>query len=850
MLIGLGGGAASSRTTGQGSEALDFASVQRENPEMQRRCQEVITACWSQAENNPILSIHDIGAGGLCNAVPELVHDAGRSGWFQLRDVPCADPGMSPMEIWCNEAQERFVLAVKPEDLARFTAICERERCLFAVIGESTVDQQLIVEDQQFQNRSVDLPMSLLFGKPPRMLRDTAHKQINQAEFQLKDIDFQDAVKRVLSFPAVADKSFLITIADRSVTGLVCRDQMVGPWQIPVADVAVTAAGFKSYAGEAMAMGERSPLAVNNAPASGRMAVAEAITNIMAANIQQLGDVKLSANWMAAANAEGEDAMLYDTVKAVGMELCPALGIAIPVGKDSLSMQTAWQVNGRDKSVVSPISLVVTAYASVVDVRKTLTPELHCLDQDTVLILIDLGQGQNRLGGSVLAQVYGETGGVVPDLDSADYLKQLFAAIQQLNQQSLLLAYHDRSDGGLLATLCEMAFTARCGLQIELDAVGSDAQSALFSEELGVVIQVKQAELQTVLDVLAQHALQNCSHVIGKPVQQQTINFCWKDQQVLSESRSALQKIWSETSYRMQSLRDNPDCARQQYALIDADDPGLNVNLTFDPADVYLAPALLKTRPRIAILLEQGVNGHVEMAAAFNRAGFEAIDVHMSDLSSGRHHLEDFIGLVACGGFSYGDVLGAGGGWAKSILFNTQLKEMFQQFFENPDHFGLGVCNGCQMFSHLRELIPGAGHWPTFQRNSSDQFEARVSLVEIMPSPSIFMQDMIGSRLPVAIAHGEGRAEFSDVIDQLVQSELVALRYVDHHGVATEQYPMNPNGSPLGITGLTNSDGRFTIMMPHPERCFRSVQNSWHPDQWGENAPWLRMFLNARKWVG
>ncbi len=849
MLIGLGGGAASSRTTGQGSEALDFSSVQRENPEMQRRCQEVINTCWAQGEHNPILSIHDIGAGGLCNAVPELVHDAGRSGWFQLRDVPCADPGMSPMEIWCNEAQERFVLAVKPEDLARFTAICERERCLFAVIGESTADQQLIVEDQQFQNRSVDLPMSLLFGKPPRMLRDTAHKQINQAEFQLKDINFRDAVERVLSFPAVADKSFLITIADRSVTGLVCRDQMVGPWQTPVADVAVTAAGFKSYAGEAMAMGERPPLAVSNAPASGRMAVAEAITNIMAANIQQLGDIKLSANWMAATNASGEDAMLYDTVKAVGMELCPALGIAIPVGKDSLSMQTSWQNNGQDKSVVSPVSLVVTAYAPVLDVRKTLTPELRCIDEETVLVLIDLGQGQNRLGGSVLAQVYGEINGAVPDLDSPDHLKQLFTAIQQLNQQSLLLASHDRSDGGLLATLCEMAFAARCGLQIELDTVGDDVQSALFSEELGVVIQVKLTDLQTVLNVLSQHTLQTCSHVIGKPVQQQTICFRWQGQQVLSESRSVLQKIWSETSYRMQSLRDNPNCARQQYESID-DDPGLNVELNFDPADTHLTPALLETHPRIAILREQGVNGHVEMAAAFDRAGFEAIDVHMSDLSSGRHDLQDFTGLVACGGFSYGDVLGAGGGWAKSILFNAQLKDMFQQFFENPSHFGLGVCNGCQMFSHLRELIPGANHWPTFQRNVSDQFEARVSLVEIMPSPSIFMSDMAGSRLPVAVAHGEGRAKFSDDINQVLQSGLVALRYVDHHGAVTEQYPMNPNGSPLGITGLTNTDGRFTIMMPHPERCFRSVQNSWHPQQWGEDAPWLRIFLNARKWVG
>ncbi|MEE9413075.1 MAG: phosphoribosylformylglycinamidine synthase, partial [Methylococcales bacterium] len=545
-----------------------------------------------------------------------------------------------------------------------------------------------------------------------------------------------------------------------------------------------------------------------------------------------------------------EDAMLYDTVNAIGRELCPALGIAIPVGKDSLSMQTSWQDDGLDKSVISPVSLVVTAYAPVINVRKTLTPELHCLDQDTVLILIDLGQGQNRLGGSVLAQVYGELTGPAPDLDSPDYLKQLFAAIQQLNQQSLLLASHDRSDGGLLATLCEMAFAARCGLQIELDTVGSDAQSAVFSEELGIVIQVKLIEFQAVLDILSLHGLRTCSHVIGKPVQQQTICFRWQGQRVLSESRSALQKIWSEPSYRMQALRDNPKCARQQYDSIEADDPGLNVDLTFDPSDTTLTPVLLKTRPRIAILREQGVNGHVEMAAAFDRAGFESIDVHMSDLSSGRHDLQDFSGLVACGGFSYGDVLGAGGGWAKSILFNTRLKAMFQQFFENPKHFGLGVCNGCQMFSHLRELIPGANHWPTFQRNISDQFEARVSLVEIMPSPSIFTQDMIGSILPVAVAHGEGRAEFSDDIKQVVQSELVALRYVDHHGVITEQYPMNPNGSPLGITGLTNSDGRFTIMMPHPERCFRSVQNSWHPDQWGEDAPWLRMFLNARKWVG
>ena len=849
MLIGLGGGAASSRTSGEGSAALDFASVQRENPEMQRRCQEVINACWSQGDNNPILSIHDVGAGGLCNAIPELVHDAGRSGWFQLRDVPCADPGMSPMEIWCNEAQERFVLAVNPEKLEKFKAICERERCLYAVVGKSTMDQQLVVEDTLFNNRPVDLPMSLLFGKPPRMLRNTTSNQPQQHAFQLDNINIHDAAERVLSFPAVASKNFLITIADRSVTGLVCRDQMVGPWQIPVSDVAVTAAGYKSFAGEAMAMGERAPLAVNNAPASGRMAIAEAITNIAAAPIHNLNQIKLSANWMAATNADGEDAKLYETVKAVGIELCPALGIAIPVGKDSLSMQTSWQQNEQPKSVVSPVSLVVTAYAPTYDVRKTLTPELHCLNEDTVLMLIDLGQGQNRLGGSVLAQVYGETKGITPDLNSAELLKQLFAAIQQLNHQSLLLASHDRSDGGLLATLCEMAFASRCGLNIELDKLGNDALSVLFSEELGIVIQVKQTELKAVMEVIHEHQLQDHTHLLGKPVEEQSLEFKWENKTVLSESRARLEKIWSEPSYRMQSLRDNPECARQEYDLIESNDPGLNVTLSFDPGDSALLPALLTSRPRVAILREQGVNGHMEMAAAFDRVGFEAIDVHMSDLSSARHHLQDFTGLIACGGFSYGDVLGAGGGWAKSILFNPELKEMFEQFFANPEHFGLGVCNGCQMFSHLKALIPGANDWPVFQRNVSDQFEARVSLVEITPSPSILLQDMAGSRLPVAIAHGEGRAQFSD-LSQTEQSGLVALRYVDHHGRTTEQYPLNPNGSPAGITGLTNTDGRFTIMMPHPERCFRSIQNSWHPQHWGDDAPWLRMFLNARKWVG
>lgn len=850
MLIGLGGGAASSRTTTEGNEELDFASVQRENPEMQRRCQEVINTCWSLGDSNPILSIHDVGAGGLCNAVPELVHDAERSGRFQLRDVPCAEPGLSPMEIWCNEAQERFVLAVQSDRLHQFQTICERERCLFAVIGQAHSDQQLVVEDSLFQNHPVDLPMSMLFGNPPKMLRDTSHSKTRKSSLKFDNNKIDDAIERVLSFPAVADKSFLITIADRSVTGLVCRDQMVGPWQIPVADAAVTAFSYEAYTGEVMAMGERTPLAALDAPASGRMAIAEAITNLMCAPVRQIGDIKLSANWMAAANAGGEDARLFDTVQAVGMELCPALGIAIPVGKDSLSMQTSWNENNQTKTVISPVSLIITAYAPVTDVRKTLTPELQAVDENTVLLLIDLGQGKNRMGGSTLAQVLSKTSGNPPDLDNPEQLKNLFSVIQELNQRGLILAFHDRSDGGLLATLCEMAFAAHCGLDISLDFSESDALETLFNEELGVVIQFKHDELETVLEVINQHELIQCSHILGKPTVQETIRFSHRNKTLYSNSRANLQKIWSETSFQMQSLRDNPECARQQYEDIDSKHPGLTASLSFELDNLVVAPTLLTTRPKVAILREQGINGHMEMAAAFIKAGFDAIDVHMSDLVSGRHDLNEFNGLVACGGFSYGDVLGAGGGWAKSILFNPKLKSMFQTFFETPDRFGLGVCNGCQMLSQLKDLIPGADHWPVFLRNQSDQFEARVSMVEILPSPSIFLNEMAGSTQPVVVSHGEGRAEFSDQATITNNQHLIALRYTDYHGQATERYPMNPNGSPQGITGLTNSDGRFTIMMPHPERCFRTVQNSWHPQHWGENAPWLKMFINAREWIG
>lgn len=854
MLIGLGGGAASSMETGSSAEDLDFASVQRGNPEMERRCQEVIDRCWQLGKDNPIVSIHDVGAGGLSNAMPELVNDAGRGAKFELRAVPNDEPGMAPMEIWCNESQERYVLAVMPEDMDQFTALCERERAPFAVIGEATEEQQLIVGDGHFDNTPVDIPMEVLLGKPPKMLRDVQHKPFQKQDFDTSEIDIKDAAYRVLRLPTVASKSFLITIGDRSVTGLVARDQFVGPWQVPVADVAVTATSFDVYTGEAMAMGERTPIALVHHAASARMAVGEALTNLAAARVTDLGRVVLSANWMAPAGHPGEDAGLYEAVKAVGMELCPELGICIPVGKDSMSMKTVWSENGVDKSVTAPLSLIISAFGPVADIRKTLTPELKTDNGDSDLILIDLGKGANRMAGSCLAQVYKKVGHHAPDVDDSGALKAFFNAIQSLNEQGLICAYHDRSDGGLFATITEMAFAGHSGVSIKLDGLGSDAAAALFNEELGAVIQVHHSDTDTVLKVLHDAGLGQYSHLIGELNDKDVVEFSLDQQVVLSERRVDLQRAWSETSYQMQALRDNSDCARQEFdRLLDDNDPGIQAVLGFDQAENVAAPFINGgVRPKMAVLREQGVNGQVEMAAAFDRAGFDSVDVHMSDIISGRVSLNDFQGLVACGGFSYGDVLGAGEGWAKSVLFNPRARDEFQAFFERDDSFGLGVCNGCQMMSNLHELIPGTENWPHFVRNESEQFEARFSLVEVLKSPSIFLQGMEGSRIPIAVAHGEGRAEFGAASDarSALDAGLVGLRYVDNYGKATESYPANPNGSPLGVTGLTNSDGRFTIMMPHPERVFRAVQYSSHPAEWGEDSPWMRMFRNARVWLG
>ena len=856
MLIGLGGGAASSMATGASAADLDFASVQRENPEMERRCQEVIDRCWQLGDRNPIKFIHDVGAGGLSNAFPELVNDAGRGGRFELRNVPNDEPGMSPLEIWCNESQERYVLSVDAEDLERFAAICERERCPFAVVGEATEERQLTVADSHFDNKPVDMPLNVLLGKPPRMHRSATREAERGDDFNPAPIALGEAVSRVLHHPAVASKSFLITIGDRSITGLVARDQMVGPWQVPVADCAVTATSFDVYTGEAMAMGERTPLALLDAPASGRMAVGETLTNLAASRIARISDIKLSANWMAAAGHPGEDARLYDTVKAVGMELCPALGITIPVGKDSMSMKTRWQDGDTEKSVTSPLSLIVTGFAPVADIRKTLTPQLRLDQGETELILVDLGRGQNRMGASILAQVYGQIGRQAPDVDNAADLKAFFDTIQSLNQDDRLLAYHDRSDGGLLTTLVEMAFAGHCGLDIQLDALSASREAltaALFNEELGAVIQVRREHTADVLARFGAAGLADGVAVIGRPRVGGEVRLSYAGETLFSEERRLLQRQWAETSWQIQRLRDNAECADQEYdLLLDEGNPGLHVELTFDVNQDVAAPYIAKgVRPKLAVLREQGVNGQVEMAAAFDRAGFSAIDVHMSDILSGRVDLADFKGLVACGGFSYGDVLGAGEGWAKSILFNARARDNFSAFFARSDSFALGVCNGCQMMSNLHELIPGTDLWPRFVRNRSEQFEARVAMVEIQESPSIFLQGMAGSRLPIAIAHGEGHAEFASE-QAMLQTDLsgtVALRYVDNYGQVTESYPANPNSSPRGITGLSNRDGRVTIMMPHPERVFRAVQNSWRPDGWQEDAGWLRMFRNARVWV-
>lgn len=860
MLIGLGGGAASSMASGTSSADLDFASVQRENPEIERRAQEVIDRCWALGDHNPIRFIHDVGAGGLSNALPELVKDGNRGGRFDLRAVPNAEPGMSPLEIWCNEAQERYVLAVAPEDLETFDALCKRERCPYAVVGEALEAHHLEVRDGHFDSKPVDLPMSVLFGKAPKMQREFERHDPELSGVMLDNLDLREALDRVLRLPTVASKNFLITIGDRSITGLVARDQMVGPWQVPVADVAVTTASYDTHAGEAMAMGERPPVALINPAASARLAVAEAITNLAAAPIAKLSDIKLSANWMSAADHPGENQALYDAVYAVGMEMCPALGIAIPVGKDSMSMRTAWkdeneQGEHEDKSVTSPLSLVVTGFAPVTNALATLTPQIN-LDQDeSDLILIDLGGGQNRLGGSALAQVYGQVGNDCPDVDDPEDIKAFFEVIQGLNRDGKLLAYHDRSDGGLLVTLLEMAFAAHAGLEIKLDWMIDEpveALNALFSEELGAVIQVNREHTEEVLAQFAVAGIETCG-VIARPRYDDQVRVTLFEEPLLETTRQLTQRTWAETSYRMQALRDNPECAKNEYDnLLDSRDPGLSATPTFDINDDISAPFVNTAKPAMAVLREQGVNGQVEMAWAFDKAGFEAVDVHMSDILEGRVSLDEFKGLVACGGFSYGDVLGAGGGWAKSVLFNERAQEQFAAFFARDDSFSLGVCNGCQMLSQLKSLIPGAENWPTFVRNESEQFEARVSMVRVEKSPSILLAGMEGSQLPIAVAHGEGRAEFRDSahLRSMQSSSQIALRYIDNYGQATTRYPANPNGSPSGITGLTTPDGRVTIMMPHPERVTRAVTNSWRPAEWTEDGAWLRLFRNARVWLG
>jgi len=849
MLIGLGGGAASSMASGASTEDLDFASVQRQNPEMQRRCQEVIDRCWERGDDNPIAFIHDVGAGGLSNAFPELVKDGGCGGDFELRNIPSDEKGMSPLEIWCNESQERYVMAINPENLEIFKAMCERERCPHAVVGEATHDQHLRMGDRLFKNNPVDLPLSLLFGKPPKMHRSTAHVAPPADAFN-GAVPISDALERVLTFPAVGSKAFLITIGDRSVTGTVARDQMVGPWQVPVADVAVTTAGLDTHLGEAMSMGERTPVATLNGPASARLAVAEAITNLLAAPVSSLQDIKLSANWMCAAGYRGDDAVLYDTVKAVGLDFCPELGITIPVGKDSMSMRTQWDDNGEAKSVTAPVSLIVTAFAPVGDAHETLTPELF-RDEATSILLIDLGRGQNRLGGSALAQTYGQLGSSVPDVAAAD-VKALFAAMVELKAANTVLAYHDRSDGGALIALLEMAFAARCGLEIDVDSTPEQAPALLFNEEVGVLIQVADTQLSVVSEVLGRHGLSDVAVVLAKPRLDERVVVNTPSFELIDSRRGALQQLWAQNSFAIQRARDNADCADQEYAQIIADDPGLSATLTFDVSNDVSAPMIATgVRPKIAILREQGVNGQAEMAAAFHRAGFDATDVHMSDLKSGRQHLDDFKGFAACGGFSYGDVLGAGEGWAKGVLFDAAMSDQFQAFFEREDSFALGVCNGCQMLSALAPLIPGTEHWPRFARNLSEQYEARLIRVRVEESASILTMGMGGSELPIVVAHGEGRAQFSSVHDlsALESSNRVSLRYIDNQHQVAATFPANPNGSPNGVTGLCNADGRVNIMMPHPERVFRTVQMSWAPADWPEDSGWMRLFRNARVWV-
>ena len=888
MLIGMGGSAASSMASGANAANLDFDSVQRGNPEIERRAQEVINHCWVLGQDNPILAIHDVGAGGLSNAFPELTNDAGRGARFDLRSVPLEASGLSPKEIWSNESQERYVLAIAPESLEIFKSFCERERCPFAVVGIATEERQLVLTDEQTPSEAlqlpVNMPMNVLLGKPPKMHRVVTSVRRQAQAIQLTGVQLQEIALKVLSHPTVASKRFLITIGDRTVGGLTHRDQMVGPWQVPVADCAVTLADYKGFKGEAMSMGERTPLASLDAAASGRMAVAEAITNLLAAPIE-LDRIKLSANWMAACGEPGEDAALFETVKAVGLELCPALGISIPVGKDSLSMKTQWTDQTGTHKVTSPVSLIVSAFASLADVRGTLTPQLNASLEDTTLILIDLGNGQQRMGGSILGQVLNQSSDAVPDLESPQNLINLVKAINQLRAKGQVLAYHDRSDGGLFSTVAEMCFAGQVGVALNLDllvtegdgisdsrAEYGDAKNwaqqvsarreeltlkALFNEELGVVIQVATQDRAEVMQVLRQHALSKHSHVIGKtrPVQSVIAKgigqlSIWRDtQEIFAANLEDLHQVWDSVSWKICQQRDNSVCADSEHAAAGAkDDPGLHVSLSFDPDHNVAAPWLHVSKPRVAILREQGVNSHVEMAYAFAEAGFESHDVHMTDLQTGRVSLKEFQGLVACGGFSYGDTLGAGIGWARSITFNTKLSDEFKAFFARTDTFGLGVCNGCQMFAELADIIPGAQDWPRFTTNQSERFEARLSMVEVLDSPSIFLEGMAGSRLPIAVAHGEGFANFQYRGNQA--GALAAMRFVDNWGQATERYPANPNGSPNGLTAVTTPDGRFTAMMPHPERVFRNVQMSYATGDVSSHSPWLRLWQNARKWVG
>jgi phosphoribosylformylglycinamidine synthase len=907
MRIGMGGSAASSMATGSNAASLDFDSVQRGNPEIERRAQEVINQCWQAGANNPILAIHDVGAGGLSNAFPELVNDAGRGARFDLRAVPLEESGLAPKEIWCNESQERYVMAIALESLDAFKAICERERCPFSVVGVTTDEKQLVLADEGNES-PVNMPMNVLLGKPPKMTRDVKTVKRDIPALNLTGIDLQKAVIDVLAHPTVASKRFLITIGDRTVGGMTHRDPMVGPWQVPVADCAVTLADYKGFAGEAMSMGERTPLAALDAPASGRMAVAEAITNLLAVPFE-LSRVKLSANWMAACGEAGEDAALFETVKAVGMELCPALGISIPVGKDSLSMRTTWKDNAESKKVTSPVSLIITAFATLADVRGTLTPQLDATEAYTTLIFIDLGKGQNRMAGSILAQTIDQFGDRVPDLDDAKDLVNLVNAINELRTNRQILAYHDKSDGGLLACVAEMAFAGHVGVSLNVDMLVLEGDGftdsrmevgdsknwstqvsarreemtlkALFNEELGAVIQVRTAERSAIMDTLRSHGLSKFSHFIGKTRPESSEIDAgkgqlqvWRDAKaVFSAPLHDLHQVWDSVSWKIAKLRDNPDCADSEHAAAGLPaDPGLHVQLNANMAKnmtvagelfAYTAintvanPALSLTRPKVAILREQGVNSHVEMAYCFTEAGFDAFDVHMTDLQTGRANLKDFVGIVACGGFSYGDTLGAGIGWARSITFNPVLSDQFQAFFARPDTFGLGVCNGCQMFAELAQIIPGAEHWPRFTTNQSERFEARLSMVEILESPSLFLAGMAGTRLPIAVAHGEGFANFDPVITGRgiagrgnLESVIQAMRFTDNFGAATEVYPFNPNGSPGGLTAVTTQDGRFTAMMPHPERVFRNIQMSWTSLDSSAHSPWLQLWHNARKWVG